>query len=131
MNIDIRPFDDKEHRNQVIDIWTSIFGYKDPRNDPSLVIDKKNAVNDGLFFVAMVNGEVVGTIMVGYDGHRGWIYSMAVVPKKRNEGIGTELLRHAEGELKRLGCVSPETRSVYHGMADMLINWQAFKDSLK
>ena len=42
-----------------------------------------------------------------------------------------ELEQRAKEAMKRLGCVSPETRSVYHGMADMLINWQAFKDSLK
>ena len=41
-----------------------------------------------------------------------------------------ELEKRAKEALKRLGCVSPETRSVYHGMADMLINWQTFKDSL-
>ncbi|OEU53482.1 MAG: hypothetical protein BA861_03910 [Desulfobacterales bacterium S3730MH5] len=41
-----------------------------------------------------------------------------------------ELERRAKEAMKRLGCVSPETRSVYHGMADMLINWNDFKDSL-
>ncbi len=42
-----------------------------------------------------------------------------------------ELEKRANEALKRLGCVSPETRSVYHGMADMLINWSTFKDSLE
>ena len=69
MKIEIKTFDNKEHRDQVIDIWTSIFNYKDKRNDPSLVIDKKVAVNDNLFFIAIENGEIVGTIMAGYDGH--------------------------------------------------------------
>lgn len=41
-----------------------------------------------------------------------------------------ELERRAKEAMKKLGCVSPETRSVYHGMADMLINWNDFKDSL-
>ena len=40
------------------------------------------------------------------------------------------LAERAKEAMKRLGCVSPETRSVYHGMADMLINWNSFKDSL-
>ena len=41
-----------------------------------------------------------------------------------------ELEKRAKEAMKRLGCVSPQTRSVYHGMADMLINWNTFKDSL-
>ena len=40
------------------------------------------------------------------------------------------LSERAKQAMKRLGCVSPQTRSVYHGMADMLINWNSFKDSL-
>lgn len=49
---------------------------------------------------------------------------------KANEKI-EGLKRRAEEAIKSLGCVSPETRSVYHGMADMLISWQTFKDSLE
>ena len=105
MNLEIKTFDNKEHRNEVIDIWTSIFGYKDPRNNPSFVIDNKLAVNDNLFFIAMENGKIVGTIMAGYDGHRGWIYSLAVIPEKRKANVGTKLLKHTENELKKLGCV--------------------------
>ena len=41
-----------------------------------------------------------------------------------------QLEKRAKEAIKRLGCVSPQTRSVYHGMADMLINWNTFKDSL-
>ena len=105
MDVEIRTYDDKEHRNQVLDIWTSIFKYKDPRNNPSLSIDKKLAVNDNLFFIAIENGEIVGTIMAGYDGHRGWIYSLAVIPEIRRAKIGTKLLKHTENELRKLGCV--------------------------
>ncbi len=42
-----------------------------------------------------------------------------------------ELEKRAKDAMKRLGCVSPETRSIYHGMADMLISWHTFKDSLR
>ena len=105
MDIEIKPFDNGEHRRQVVGIWSSIFSYEEPRNDPSLAIDKKLAVDDGLFFVAVENGKVLGTTMAGYDGHRGWIYSLAVIPERRRARIGTRLLEHAENELKRLGCV--------------------------
>jgi ribosomal protein S18 acetylase RimI-like enzyme len=105
MGVDIVPFDNGQHRGQVVNLWKRVFGYPDQRNEPSLVIDKKVAVSDGLFFVAMDEDQVLGTIMAGYDGHRGWVYSMAVVPERRREGIGTRLLEHAEAELRDLGCV--------------------------
>jgi hypothetical protein len=41
------------------------------------------------------------------------------------------LERQAKAAIKSLGCVSPETRALYHRMADMLISWQIFKDSLE
>ncbi len=101
----ITLYDNSLHREEVIQLWKSIFGYKDKRNDPASAIDRKLAVKDGLFFVAVNNCEVIGTIMAGYDGHRGWIYSLAMLPEKRNSGIGSELLAHAERELARRGCV--------------------------
>lgn len=104
LNIEIKTYDNNKHRQQVIDIWTTVFGYIDKRNDPALIIDKKLAVNDKLFFVAIENGKVIGTIMAGYDGHRGWIYSMAVLSEKRKANVGTLLLQHAENELNKLGC---------------------------
>ncbi len=105
MDVRIETFVDGEHRDQVVGLWTRVFGYKDPRNEPGLVIDKKLAARDGLFFVALVDDRVVGTAMAGYDGHRGWVYSMAVLPGDRGKGIGTRLLEHAEGKLGELGCV--------------------------
>jgi ribosomal protein S18 acetylase RimI-like enzyme len=105
MDIRIEPYNDGEHRDQVVGLWTDVFGYTDARNEPGLVIDKKLAAGDGLFFVAMVDGRVAGTAMAGYDGHRGWIYSMAVLPGSRRRRIGTRLLEHAERTLRELGCV--------------------------
>jgi ribosomal protein S18 acetylase RimI-like enzyme len=57
-----------------------------------------------LFFVAECDGEVIGTVMAGYDGHRGWIYSLAVKPEARSRGTGRQLIRHAETALARAGC---------------------------
>ena len=93
------------HRTQVIALWKAAFGYDAPHNAPGLVIDKKLAVQDDLFFVALIEGRVVGTIMAGYDGHRGWLYSVAVHPGHRYQGLGAALVRHAEKALTDRGCV--------------------------
>lgn len=101
----IIKYSDIEVREQVIQLWTTAFGYDAPHNLPSLVIDKKLAADDGLFFVAMAEASVIGTIMAGYDGHRGWLYSVAVHPSHRNRGLGAALVRHAERALTERGCL--------------------------
>ena len=47
---------------------------------------------------------IVGTVMSGYDGHRGWIYSLGVHPDVRRSGVARALFRHAEDELRAAGC---------------------------
>ena len=103
--MDIVEYSDALYRDQVIELWKLVFGYPDRRNDPALVIDKKLAAEDALFFIAVAGGTVAGTVMAGYDGHRGWIYSLAVHPSMRNLEIGTALLHRAEDALRRKGCV--------------------------
>jgi ribosomal protein S18 acetylase RimI-like enzyme len=103
--VTIAPFVNTIHRREVVALWTEIFRYDAAHNRPELVIDKKLAVHDDLFFVALVDNAVVGTIMAGYDGHRGWLYSLAVSPSCRRRGIGSELIAHAERALIGMGCV--------------------------
>ena len=98
-------YSDIAHRSQVVALWESVFGYDAPHNKPSVVLDKKIAENDGLFFVAVTRDLVVGTVMAGYDGHRGWIYSVAVSPSCRRQGIGSRLISVAERSLTEKGCV--------------------------
>lgn len=105
MKTEMVAFDNRRHRDQVVRLWELVFGYEAAHNTPSLVIDKKIEVADGLFFVALSEGIVIGTIMAGYDGHRGWIYSIAVHPDHRKHGIGTQLLSFAEKHLASLGCM--------------------------
>ena len=105
----IVPFENALHRRPVMDVWRASFGYDTAHNEPGLVIDKKLAMNDSLFFVALVGseaaGEVIGTVMAGYDGHRGWLYSVAVLPGHRKLGAGRRLVAHAEQALSRRGCL--------------------------
>lgn len=101
----IIEYADDRHRTQVIALWKTVLGYTAAHSEPGLSIDKKRAMGDGLFFVAEVDGAVVGTVMAGYDGHRGWLYSVAVDPSQRKQGLGAALVRHAEQALGARGCM--------------------------
>lgn len=105
MNTEIKPFVDVQHREYVIELWRNVFGYETAHNEPNLVLDKKIAENDGLLWVALEGTSAVGTVMAGYDGHRGWIYSLAVDPKIQRTGVGSQLLQTAEKELILRGCL--------------------------
>ncbi len=83
---EIRHYDDRMDRLQVVELWRNVFGYETAHNDPHLTISKKIAADDGLFFVAAEDTQIVGTVMAGYDGHRGWLYSVSVHPNKRLRG---------------------------------------------
>jgi len=98
----IRVFDEADEP-AVIALWKQVFAYPEPRNDPAAVIRHKLAAQRNLFFVAVAEGRLVGTVMGGYDGHRGWIYSLAVDPKHRRQKLGTALIQHVEKALAEQG----------------------------
>ena len=102
-HLEIRPCTYHD-RVGVIALWEQVFPDDPPHNAPSLVFDAKLAMNDGLLFVATDADTVVGTVMAGYDGHRGWLYAVAVLPSWRRRGIGTALTRHAVAALRTVGC---------------------------
>jgi ribosomal protein S18 acetylase RimI-like enzyme len=54
--------------------------------------------------VATDQGVVVGTIMAGYDGHRGWLYAVAVLQSHQRQGFGMALVKEAENRLSAMGC---------------------------
>lgn len=101
----LREYNDATDRQQVVSLWRTVFGYETAHNDPSLAIAKKLNANDSLFLVAEDAGELVGTAMAGYDGHRGWLYAIAVHPDHRRAGLGSRLVRHAEHALISVGCM--------------------------
>lgn len=98
----IRPFRKKDAEG-VVAIWRAT-GLLRPWNDPYQDISHKQAMDDGLFLVAEEDDSVVGTVMAGYDGHRGWIYYLTVDPGLRGNGIGKALMGEAEGRLAERGC---------------------------
>jgi ribosomal protein S18 acetylase RimI-like enzyme len=101
--MEIRAYEDSD-RASVVALWNEAFPDPAPHNDPALVIDQKTRTDDGLFFVACEKSRVVGTVMGGYDGHRGWVYTLAVAPGSRRNGVGRSLMQHLEEELRQRGC---------------------------
>ncbi len=75
-----------------------------PWNNPQLDIRRKLAVQPAMFLVAEADQRVMGTVMAGYEGHRGWINDLAVCPTKRLQGVGRQLMQAAESALKAAGC---------------------------
>jgi ribosomal protein S18 acetylase RimI-like enzyme len=99
----IRKFQEKD-RNSLIKLWQRVFPDDPPHNEPSKVIESKLAIDD-LIFLVESNNEIIGACMAGYDGHRGWLYAVAVSPEHRRSGIGTQIVKHAMQVLKELGCI--------------------------
>ena len=73
-------------------------------NDPEKDIERKLGVDDELFLVAETQGNIIGSVMGGYDGHRGWINYLAVDPGQRKQGLGKQLMLAVEHRLLNLGC---------------------------
>jgi ribosomal protein S18 acetylase RimI-like enzyme len=101
--MNIRKFQEKD-RLSLISLWQRVFPDDPSHNEPSKVISAKLAVDD-LIFVAEQNDQIVGACMAGYDGHRGWLYAVAVSPDFRRSGIGSLLVNAAIQQLKILGCI--------------------------
>jgi len=76
--LSIRCFDAAD-TDAVFALWLDAFPeYKDaskPQRDPHLSIANKLATQPELFFVAVMDACIVGTVMAGYDGHRGWLFT--------------------------------------------------------
>ncbi len=98
----IRLFQDSD-RSNVIDLWHRC-NLVVPQNDPQHDIDMKLKVQSDLFFVGTIGGRIVATVMAGYDGHRGWIYYLAVDPNYQRKQIGRRMMEKAESALQKRGC---------------------------
>jgi ribosomal protein S18 acetylase RimI-like enzyme len=93
----------REDTEPVVALWQRC-GLTRPWNDPRRDIERKLAVQPELFLVTEHDGAVVATAMAGYDGHRGWVYYVAVEPALQGAGIGRALMTEVEARLLALGC---------------------------
>lgn len=101
--VNIRPYEEPDEE-AVCRLWREVFPDDPPWNVPEEDIRRKKEVQPELFLITEIDGEIAGTAMAGYDGHRGWVYCVAVDPAHRREGIGRALMDRVERDLTRMGC---------------------------
>jgi ribosomal protein S18 acetylase RimI-like enzyme len=88
---DLRPAE----ISAAIAIWDEaglLRSWNDPNADAELALRSADAT----ILAARESDKLVATVMVGHDGHRGWVYYLAVVKALRRRGIGAMLMREAE-----------------------------------
>ena len=94
-----------EHFAGVDALWKDAFPNDTPWNAANLALPEKIKFQPDLMLVALEEGVVVGSVMAGYDGHRGWISRIAVLRSHQGRGTGQALIASAEERLAALGCI--------------------------
>ena len=101
-NITIRPYSETD-LNSIVSLW-EICELSRPWNDPIKDIERKLTVQRDLFLILEKDGEILGSVMGGYDGHRGSVNYLGIHPDHKNEGLGKLLMNRIEEELIKMGC---------------------------
>lgn len=99
-------------------LWAESFPDDPAANAPALMIHSKLRVQPELLLVCSINKRLIGALMAGFDGVRGWLYHLAVASDWQRRGVGTQLVRAAEVRLGELGCkkVNLQVRSTNAGV---------------
>src|SRR5690606_1169693 len=111
VGVTIRPANPGD-RDAMIALWETA-GLTRPWNGPGSDFDLALANPTSAVLLAHDGAVLVGGVMVGFDGHRGWVYYLATDPGHRGRGIGRALMRAAEQHLRDLGC--PRIRLMVRG----------------
>jgi len=90
-------------RAAVITLWQAA-GLTRPWNDPGSDFDLALANPTSTILLAHDEAGLAGSVMAGFDGHRGWVYYLATDPDRLKHGIGRALMAAAEDWLRQLGC---------------------------
>jgi len=98
----IRSFHAKDEE-AVIALWHRCDLVR-PWNDPSKDIQRKLQVRPDLFLVGLFEGALIASVMVGYEGHRGWLNYLAVDPEHQRQGYARAIVQEAERLLRGAGC---------------------------
>ncbi len=104
----------------VIRLWQAC-GLVVPWNNPGSDIARKCADSPDLFFIGEQAHEIIATCMAGYDGHRGWIYFLAVKESQQRKGLASRLVAHVESILLDRGC--PKLELMVRNTNDRVISF--------
>jgi ribosomal protein S18 acetylase RimI-like enzyme len=77
-------------------------------NQTSLIYGVRVGLSSPGTIVGVLDGELIASCMAGYDGHRGWIYFLAVKSAHQRQGFASRMIDHAESELIKLDCPKVE-----------------------
>ncbi len=94
---------EQDDQAQVVALWQECHLVV-PWNNPLKDIGRKLNNSAECFLVGLLKGQIVSTIMYGYDGHRGSVNYLAVSPNHRNMGLGEQMMNAAQNQLISLGC---------------------------
>ncbi len=116
-------------RDDVVRIWESSLHSPGEWNEPHAAIARQQGVQPDGFLVGRIDGHVVATCVVGYDGVRGWLYRIAVDLEHRRQGYGRKIVEHAEEYLRNLDCpkVNLQVRGENDGAVDFYMQLGYYK----
>lgn len=97
----IQELPDDRHA-EAVQLWRDC-GLTRPWNDPDADLARALAGPASTVLAAIADDQLVGTAMVGHDGHRGWVYYLASHPERRGSQIGRELMAACERWLVERG----------------------------
>jgi ribosomal protein S18 acetylase RimI-like enzyme len=97
----IAPIDDADVAH-VVALWQAC-GLTRPWNEPAADIALARRGSNASVLVGRDGDAIVATVLVGHDGHRGWVYYLAVDPDRRHQGYGRVMMDAAETWLRQYG----------------------------
>lgn len=102
----LRTFTFPEDYAAVFQLWSQAGpGIHLRRSDQPEEIQKKLHRDPDLFIIAETQGEIIGSVMGGFDGRRGMVYHLAVAEPYRHQGIASALMLELENRLRERGCI--------------------------
>lgn len=90
------------HVDAVADLWKRT-NLTTPYNDPHADFEFARKNPNAEVLVGIIDDEIVSSVLAGHDGHRGWLYYVAVDPAFQGKGLGAEIVLAGEDWLRRQG----------------------------
>jgi ribosomal protein S18 acetylase RimI-like enzyme len=91
-----------DDRDLAVGLWTRC-GLTRPWNNPAADFDLALSSASSTMLGGFVDSTLIASAMVGFDGHRGWVYYVSVEPAYRGRGFGARMMRAAETWLRHMG----------------------------